>query len=87
MKFKLHHDISKKTLSIPRAALQLSELADAEELILHIPAGAGRPDGGGKPGRHPPALRFGGIPSLPAEAGQPCGSRGDRQRRMRELRL
>lgn len=39
MKFKMHHDISKNTLTIPRAALQLSELADAEELILHMEPG------------------------------------------------
>lgn len=39
MKFKLHHDVTKKTLSIPRAALQLSELADAEELTIHTEPG------------------------------------------------
>lgn len=39
MKFKLHHDVTKRTLSIPRAALQLSELADAEELTIHTEPG------------------------------------------------
>lgn len=39
MKFKIHHDPSKKTLVIPRAALQLSELTDAEELTLHMEPG------------------------------------------------
>ena len=35
MYFKLCHNPENKTLAIPRAALQLSGLADAEELILH----------------------------------------------------
>lgn len=39
MKFKIHHDPEKKTLSIPRAALQLSELADAEEMTIHTEPG------------------------------------------------
>lgn len=39
MKFKIHHDPSKKTLVIPRAALQLSELTDAEELTIHTEPG------------------------------------------------
>ena len=39
MKFKICHDPSKKTLSLPRAALQLSGLADAGELTLHTEAG------------------------------------------------
>ena len=34
MYFKLCHNPENKTLAIPRAALQLSGLADAEELIL-----------------------------------------------------
>ena len=34
MYFKLYHNPENKTLTIPRAALQLSGLADAEELIL-----------------------------------------------------
>lgn len=34
MKFKICHDPEKKTLSIPRAALQLSHLSDAEKLDL-----------------------------------------------------
>lgn len=34
MKFTLSHDTSKKTLAIPRAALQLSGLEDAERLTL-----------------------------------------------------
>lgn len=34
MKFTLCHDTSKKTLAIPRAALQLSGLEDAERLTL-----------------------------------------------------
>lgn len=39
MNFKLHHDVTKKTLSIPRAALQLSGLTDAEELTIHTEPG------------------------------------------------
>ena len=39
MKFNLHHDPEHKTLTIPRAALQLSNLADAEELLLHADEG------------------------------------------------
>ena len=34
MKFTICHDTSKKTLAIPRAALQLSGLEDAERLTL-----------------------------------------------------
>lgn len=34
MYFKLYHNPANKTLTIPRAALQLSNLTDAEELIL-----------------------------------------------------
>ena len=34
MYFELCHNPENKTLAIPRAALQLSGLADAEELIL-----------------------------------------------------
>lgn len=34
MYFELYHNPENKTLAIPRAALQLSGLADAEELIL-----------------------------------------------------
>jgi len=39
MKFKLCHDPAKKTLTIPRAALQLSKLTDAEELTIHTQPG------------------------------------------------
>lgn len=39
MKFKMFHDPNKKTLSIPRAALQMSKLADAEELTIHTESG------------------------------------------------
>lgn len=39
MKFDLHHDPEHKTLVVPRAALQLSHLADAEELLLHVDEG------------------------------------------------
>lgn len=39
MYFKLYHNPENKTLTIPRAALQLSGLADAEELILHTGSG------------------------------------------------
>ena len=39
MYFKLYHNPENKTLTIPRAALQLSGLADAEELILHTGGG------------------------------------------------
>lgn len=35
MKFTICHDTSKKTLAIPRAALRLSGLEDAERLALH----------------------------------------------------
>ena len=40
MKFNLHHDPEHKTLTIPRAALQLSNLADAEELLLYVDEGS-----------------------------------------------
>ena len=36
MKFTICHDTNKKTLAIPRAALQLSGLEDAERLTLHV---------------------------------------------------
>ena len=39
MKFTICHDTSKKTLAIPRAALQLSGLEDAERLTLHTEYG------------------------------------------------
>ena len=39
MYFELCHNPENKTLAIPRAALQLSGLADAEELILHTGGG------------------------------------------------
>ena len=39
MYFKLYHDPKNKTLTIPRAALQLSQLTDVEELILHTGSG------------------------------------------------
>ena len=40
MKFNLHHDPERKTLTIPRAALQISHLADAEELLLYASEGS-----------------------------------------------
>ena len=40
MKFNLHHDPECKTLTIPRAALQISHLADAEELLLYAGEGS-----------------------------------------------
>ncbi len=39
MKFNLNHDPANKTLSIPRAALQLSGLADVSDLLLHTDSG------------------------------------------------
>lgn len=39
MKFKFCHDPEKKTLAIPRAALQLSKLAEAEKLTIHTESG------------------------------------------------
>ena len=39
MYFKLYHNPANKTLTIPRAALQLSGLADAEELTLQAGTG------------------------------------------------
>ena len=39
MYFELCHNPENKALAIPRAALQLSGLADAEELILHTGGG------------------------------------------------
>ena len=39
MKFHLNHDPANKTLAIPRAALQLSGLADVSDLILHTDSG------------------------------------------------
>ena len=39
MYFKLYHDPQQKTLTIPRAALQLSELSTAEEMTLHAERG------------------------------------------------
>ena len=39
MRFVLYHDTNKKTLAIPRAALQLSGLEDAERLTLHVEHG------------------------------------------------
>ena len=36
MKFTICHDTSRKTLTVPRAALQLSQLEDAERLALHV---------------------------------------------------
>lgn len=40
MRFNLHHDPERKTLTIPRAALQISHLADAEELLLLVDEGS-----------------------------------------------
>lgn len=40
MRFNLHHDPERKTLTIPRAALQISHLADAEELLLYVGEGS-----------------------------------------------
>lgn len=39
MKFTVCHDTNKKTLAVPRAALQLSGLEDAERLALHVERG------------------------------------------------
>ena len=39
MKFTICHDTNKKTLAIPRAALQLSGLEGAERLTLHVEHG------------------------------------------------
>ena len=39
MRFIICHDTSKKTMVIPRAALQLSRLEDAERLALHVGRG------------------------------------------------
>ena len=39
MKFHLNHDPANKTLAIPRAALQLSGLADVSDLILQTDSG------------------------------------------------
>ena len=39
MKFTICHDTDKKTLAVPRAALQLSRLEDAERLTLHTEQG------------------------------------------------
>ena len=39
MRFMICHDTSKKTMVIPRAALQLSRLEDAERLALHVGRG------------------------------------------------
>ena len=39
MKFHLNHDLANKTITIPRAALQLSGLADVSDLILHTDSG------------------------------------------------
>ena len=35
MKFHLNHDPANKIITIPRAALQFSGLADVSDLILH----------------------------------------------------
>ena len=35
MKFHLNHDPANKTLTIPRAALQLSGLAETSDLTIH----------------------------------------------------
>ena len=39
MKFNLNHNTANKTLTIPRAALQLSGLAEVSDLILHTDSG------------------------------------------------
>ena len=39
MKFHFNHDPANKTLTIPRAALQFSGLADVSDLILHTDSG------------------------------------------------
>ena len=39
MKFHLNHDPANKIITIPRAALQFSGLADVSDLILHTDSG------------------------------------------------
>ena len=39
MKFHLNHDPANKTLTIPRAALQLSGLAETSDLAIHTENG------------------------------------------------
>lgn len=39
MKFTICHDTNQKTLAIPRAALQLSGLEDAERLTIYVTRG------------------------------------------------
>ena len=39
MKFHLNHDPANKTLTIPRAALQLSGLAETSDLTIHTENG------------------------------------------------
>ena len=40
MKFHLNHDPANKTLTIPRAALQLSGLAETSDLTIHTETAA-----------------------------------------------
>ena len=39
MRFTLYHDPAKKTLAIPRAALQFSKLAEAEKMTIFTESG------------------------------------------------
>ena len=39
MKFHLNHDLANKTLTIPRAALQLSGLTETSDLTIHTENG------------------------------------------------
>lgn len=79
MKFNLNHDTNNKTLAIPRAAMQLSGLADVSDLILHTDSGCilllpGRPYRGGTAENHFSHLRRCTAADLPSGGEKPDGN-------------
>ena len=78
MNFHLNHDPANKTLTIPRAALQLSGLADVSDLILHTDSGCilllpGRSYRSGTAENHFSHLRRCTAADLPSGGEKPVG--------------
>ena len=77
MKFNLNHNTANKTLTIPRAALQLSGLAEVSDLILHTDSGCILLLPGDPAENHFAHLRCCTAADLPSGGAKPDGN-GDR---------